>query len=431
MNDEKKLGFFSPKLLKEIRKRFCCVESDPYNGNRIYFENAGGSLTLKRVVELVDKYTPLPDSEKRPSLAAKPLNELVIKGKEDVKRFIGANDGQVVSSETASRVIFLIVGTIILNIPGTNVVTTFLEHPSNYDACSFYSQRIGKELRVANVNPVDGGVDLEEILSKIDRNTCLLSFIAASNITGKILDIENIVKEARKINPDLYIFLDATQHVAHAPTDVIKWGIDGIGFTSYKIFGKRGLGLGWVSERVASLTHERLLEKVDNDWGLGSVEPAAFGAWSAIIDYLCWLGKNFTKEENKRKLILSGMKSIELHERALLERAINGTDNIQGLRKMGGIKVHFLLESKDLTTRDCLIPITINGKRSSDAVQEYLKNGVVVFDRVRTNPMSRRTLDSINLEEVIRVTPLHCNNKEEIDRFLEITQNIANHNNFK
>jgi len=126
----------------------------------------------------------------------------------------------------------------------------------------------------------------------------------------------------------------------------------------------------------------------------------------------------------RRALILSGMKNIELHERALLERALNGTDSIIGLRKMSGVKIHFFPENEELSTRDCLIPISIKGKSTSEAVQEYLKNGIVVYDRVRTNPMSRRPLDNMGVKEIIRVTPLHCNSKEEIDEFLRATINI-------
>lgn len=424
MNIRKKGKFFSNQLLKEIRDKFYYIDSDPYSGERIYFENAGGSLKLKSVIELVNKYSPLPDSPNRYSLSAKSLEEIIIQGKEDVKIFLGVDNGRVVSSETASRVIFLIVGTIIENIPGTNIVTTFLEHPSNYDACSFYAKKMGKELRAANVNPFNGGVDVEEILSKIDKNTCLLTFIVASNLTGKVLDVETIIKEARKINPDLFIFLDATQHVAHAPINVEELEVDGVGFTQYKVFGKRGMGLGWVSERVASLPHEKILEKPIDDWGLGSVEPVGFGAWSKVIDYICWLGKHFTDATDRRALLLSGMENIELQERALLERALNGSDEIDGLRKIDRVKIHFIPENEDLSTRDCLLPIIIKGKSTNEVVQNYLKNAIVVYDRVRSNPMSRRTLDNVKLKEVVRVTPLHCNNKEEIDRFLEVTKGI-------
>jgi selenocysteine lyase/cysteine desulfurase len=214
--------------------------------------------------------------------------------------------------------------------------------------------------------------------------------------------------------------------VAHAPTEITKWGVDGVSFTPYKVFGKRGLGLGWVSERVASLHHEKILEKSKDNWGLGSVETAAFGAWSATVDYICWLGRHFADKDDRRSLVLSGMESIERHERALLERALNGTEEIPGLRKMDGVKVHFLPEDEVLNTWDCLFPITIDGKRTDDVVQEYMKNGIIVYNRVRANPMSRRTLDSVGLEELIRVTPLHCNNKKEIDTFLQITSKIVN-----
>jgi len=43
---------FENKLLEEVRDRFCHVDSCPFQGPRAFFENAGGSLTLKSVVEV-------------------------------------------------------------------------------------------------------------------------------------------------------------------------------------------------------------------------------------------------------------------------------------------------------------------------------------------------------------------------------------------
>ena len=85
----------------------------------------------------------------------------------------------------------------------------------------------------------------------------------------------------------------------------------------------------------------------------------------------------------------------------------------------------FFPENEELNTRDCLLPLTIDGKRTSDVVQSYLENGIVTYDRVRTNPMSRRILDSLKLDEIVRVTPIHCNNKREVEKFLKVTQNIV------
>ena len=44
---------FAEALLLGIRERFCHVTADPIAGPRIYLENAGGSLHLKRVLDAV------------------------------------------------------------------------------------------------------------------------------------------------------------------------------------------------------------------------------------------------------------------------------------------------------------------------------------------------------------------------------------------
>ena len=38
---------FETSLMNQIRDRFCHVDTCPYQGPRIFFENAGGALTLK------------------------------------------------------------------------------------------------------------------------------------------------------------------------------------------------------------------------------------------------------------------------------------------------------------------------------------------------------------------------------------------------
>ena len=41
----------APDLITAIRDRFAHVDTCPFQGDRIFFENAGGALTLKSVVE--------------------------------------------------------------------------------------------------------------------------------------------------------------------------------------------------------------------------------------------------------------------------------------------------------------------------------------------------------------------------------------------
>ncbi|MCL2565005.1 MAG: aminotransferase class V-fold PLP-dependent enzyme [Defluviitaleaceae bacterium] len=425
MDKYKQGEFFSPELLAQIRSRLDYVDYDPYAGKRIYFENAGGSLRLKKVSEFIAKETAFPDSPNRPSKASAHLKEMMVKGVEDTRLFLGAKDsGIVFSSQTASRVLYHMTQAIIFGVEGSNVVTTDLEHPASYDSAKYYAGIAGKELRVAKTYPQTGTVKPEEILKHIDKDTCLLSFIYASNITGVLCDAKTIIEEARKIKPDLYILLDLTQHVPHGPTDVLELGVDAVGFTPYKMLGKRGQGIGWVSDRCARLPHERTLERDITDWEVGSAEPAAWGCWSVVVDYLDWLGESLGAGADRRERILTAMEGIALHERAILHRMLNGSDKAKGLKNIKGAKTHFIGE--DLTNRDCILPITFANKSGSEAVKEYIDKGIVVFDRAVTNILSGRQLKALGLDSLVRISPMHFNTADEVDEFLKATMEIAN-----
>jgi len=423
MNSKNQGEFFSPELLVQIREQLAYVDHDPYAGKRIYFDNAGGSLRLKKVSQFLAEESAYPDSPNRPAKASAHLKEMMIKGIEDARLFLGAKSGVVFSSQTASRVLYHMTQAIIFNVPGTNVVTTDQEHPASYDSAKYYAEIAGKELRVAGTCKDSGAIKPEEVLRLIDKDTCLLSFIHTSNITGVKCDVETIISEARKIKPDLYILLDCTQNVPHGPTDVEKLGVDAVGFTQYKILGKRGQGIGWVSERCAKLPHERTLEKDITDWEVGSPEPAAWGCWSIVVDYLDWLGSRLGAGDDRRERIVKAMEGIELHERALMHRMIHGSENTKGLKDIEKIQVHFV--GDDLTKRDCILPITFAGKSGKDAVKEYIDRGVVVFDRAISNVLSRRQLNALGIDSLVRVSPMHFHNNDEVDEFLKVTEEIA------
>ncbi|WP_233269365.1 aminotransferase class V-fold PLP-dependent enzyme [Alteribacillus sp. YIM 98480] len=423
LNDTEAGELFSNKLLSEIRERFYYIDNDPHGGERLFFDNAGGSFRLKKALEEFARLDAIPDCPERPHNKALYLQKKQENGINDVKTIFNAKGGSVVTSLTASQAMFDMVRAISENIPGTNMVTTILEHPSAYDPMVYYSEKLNKELRVAASNPVTGGVDVDEVVKLIDKDTCLLSIMYASNITGAIIDVGNVIKKAREIKPDLYIVIDAVQHVPHDVIDLQKTPVDGINFAPYKFFGCRGSGIAYLSDRAARLPHHKLIAKEPYVWQLGSPAPAQYAVVSEIVNYVCWIGGKFKKSDDRRELFECGMKKIHLQERALMSRMLDGTDEISGLRKLDGVNV--LLDYEDLTKRDFIISIGFNNIGYTQAMKEYEKRGVIVFVRLLSNPYSKRILESCNLNGAIRVSPLHCNSIEEIDRFLEITNEIS------
>lgn len=416
-------NIFSEELTKQIRDRFYFVDKDDFTDKRVYFENSGGSLRLKSVVEASSYVMRFPESSTRPNKAAKFLLETINGGKDDFKKFINASKGSIVTNFTASRVLFNITEAILCNAPGSNVVTTCLDHPGSYDSAKYYCNKYNKEFRECKANPVTGGIDVSEVLDKVDKDTCLLSMIYTSNITGAAMDVEAIISEVRKVNPSVYILLDAVQRAPHGVIDFDKLQLDGVVVAPYKFFGNRGIGLGFVSERVASFPHEKITGKSPDVWELGSADASDFASFSKIIEYLCFLGSHFTDSKDKRTLIATAMHKIEFQEKFLLYSLLEGTPNAKGLRYIDGVTVHF--DTEDLASKDLIIAISFDSIDCSSAVRLYDRENYIVFERLASSPYSKRMMDAFGLEGIIRVSPMHFNDLEEIEGFLIASEKIA------
>lgn len=173
---------FPEAVMREVRARFLQVEHDHAGRPRLYFDNAGGSFRLKAAVARFAEIDAVPDNTERIHPVARELQAIQNTGTDDLRMMLNARGGSVHAALTASGAMFEMVRAIALNVPGTNMVTTVLEHPSSYDAMERYASETGRELRVAPSNPATGGVDVEAIVRLVDEGTALLNVIYASNI---------------------------------------------------------------------------------------------------------------------------------------------------------------------------------------------------------------------------------------------------------
>ncbi|MGP1348709.1 MAG: aminotransferase class V-fold PLP-dependent enzyme [Stomatobaculum sp.] len=428
MNDRIKNGEMMPaELTAQIREKYYFVEADPLSGKkRLFFDNSGGSFRLKAASQALRDADNLPNCGGHGGAASDYLDSLRVQACKDVAAMFHAEGGCIATSMTASIVLFDVSEAIISNVPGSNVVTTELEHPSAFDGCAVPAERYGKELRVAKTNPKTGTIDPESILRLVDKDSCLLSVIMTSNITGAVLDIETIAREARRIKPDLFVICDSVQHTPHGLTDMKSWGLDCVNFAPYKFGGVRGLGVGWLSERVMNLPHRKLIKERQSNWEMGGCAPGMYAMLSAIFEYVCWIGRQFRDSEDRRAMYVEGMNRIMLHERALLRRLLYGSDAVKGLRDIAGVRL--AVDMSDLTQRDLIVPIVFDRLSCEQASRAYEKKGVVVHERTDASLYSARQVNSIGQSGIVRVSPLHCHTYADIDEFLKITEEITKEN---
>jgi len=423
MTESNEHGIFSPGLLDEIRKRFLYVDWDPYSGQRVYLEASGGSLRLRSVLETLAKEAAIPDELFRFNPASEHITQWVGKGVEDVKIFLGAKSGEIIPAHSATQTMFRAINTITANIPGKNIVTTELEHPSVLGATHYFAQNKGMEWRVAKLSKETSSVPVEAILENVDKETCLLAFQHGSNQTGAINDVKTIIQEARKIKPDLYVLVDAVQYAPHGQIDVEDYGADVYTFGPYKSYCVKGIGFAHISERLTKLPHENLLGKPETNWVLGSPAHMMYACWSVTVDYLCWVGGHFTKSTDRRDQMIAAKDAIHSHMKALLHRAMYGSEKIEGLLEQEHVTVCRM--PKDLKDRLCIFLFQLSGMDSSTAISRYSQeHGIRLAARIK-DAYSAVSLDAMGWPDAVRLSACHYNTPEEIDLFLKATKALA------
>ena len=87
--------------------------------------------------------------------------------------------------------------------------------------------------------------------------------------------------------------------------------------------------------------------------------------------------------------------------------------------------VHVYVDNKRLEERDLIIGIGFDNLEPAEAVREYEKRDVIVYERDKSSLYSKRMIESFQLEGMIRVSPFHCHDVADIAKFLAITKEMA------
>jgi cysteine desulfurase len=122
------------------------------------------------------------------------------------------------------------------------IIISAIEHPCVMNAAARLAE-LGFE--VVSV-PVDrlGRVDPGAYAKALDRQTLLVSVMAANNEIGTVQDIPALAKAAAAAGA--FFHTDAVQALGKIPVDLHGWGIDYASFSAHKIYGPKGVGALYV-----------------------------------------------------------------------------------------------------------------------------------------------------------------------------------------
>ncbi|MFN0264370.1 aminotransferase class V-fold PLP-dependent enzyme [Tepidamorphus sp. 3E244] len=409
-----------PKLIEAVRGRFAHVDTCPFTGERIFFENAGGALTLNSVVETSAKFAAIPDNQGRDNPASKELDAIIANGRQDAREFLNARSGQIIVGESGTELLFRMIMTAIMQAPeGGNVVGTTLEHPASSSAARTWAEKAGKPYHAVAHDDSTGLVTADAYRAVVTGETRVATIIHGSPVSGMGMDIRAIAAAIRDKSPECLIVVDGIQHAAHGHVDIDAYGIDGYVISPYKAFSRHGYGLAWVSDRIVPLN--KLVGGPDDRWELGTRDTGAYATWSDVVSYLDWLGSQVGGGDTRRARIEAAAAAIHDHETSLTDAMINGVGNEPGLKDMPGLTILGGLENP---AREGLVSFTLAGRDATEVVSDLRERGIRVHAR-KADHYSGNVLKPLGLQSCVRVSLCHYNTQAEVTALLAAMREIT------
>lgn len=226
---------------QEIRSKFPVFSQ---NKRLVYLDNAATSQKPEGVIDRVRQFYLSENSNIHRGnypLSSR-ASEYYAHSKQTVSHWIDARTPEeIVYTKSSTEAINLVAaGMDGLTGPENNIVTTELEHSSNYFPWKELCRRTGVQFRVAEAEE-DGSLKTEKLLKLIDCHTKLVAVTGMSNAGGFCPDLKKIISEAH--NKGALVLVDATQLIVHRMISVRELDCDFLSFSSHKIYGPMGLGV--------------------------------------------------------------------------------------------------------------------------------------------------------------------------------------------
>ncbi|MCX7966398.1 MAG: aminotransferase class V-fold PLP-dependent enzyme [Syntrophorhabdaceae bacterium] len=242
--------------------------------------------------------------------------------REAIASLIGADDPEtIVFTRNATEGLNIILHGLLKS--GDHVITTSMEHNSVMRPLRAL-EREGIELTVIPCSR-DGEIDPDDISRAIKKNTTLIVTTHASNVTGTIMPVDEIIKIARR-NGIIYC-IDGAQTVGSVKIDVKKQDLDILVFTGHKsLYGPQGTGGFYIKKgiekRIKPLEQggtgsrsefEEHPDFMPDRFESGTPNTIGLAGLCASVKYIDRMGiENIREKELKlTKLFLEGISSMK------------------------------------------------------------------------------------------------------------------------
>ncbi|MEO1086580.1 MAG: aminotransferase class V-fold PLP-dependent enzyme, partial [Acidobacteriota bacterium] len=239
----------------EALRRHIPALSQARDGRALLFaDNAATSLKPRQVIDAVTGYYtgPCANVHRGVHLLAEEAGRRYEAARESVAELIGAPREVCVFVRNTTEAMALAAHIAGLG-PDDEVVASRIDHHSNLLPW-------GRQSRLVLVEPdADGRLSVDAFRRAVTPETKLVAVGHASNVTGWVTPVRDIVDAARAVRPDVLVAVDAAQTIAHGPVDVGELDCDFLAFSGHKMMAPSGIGVLYGRRRLLEAAPPLLL----------------------------------------------------------------------------------------------------------------------------------------------------------------------------
>lgn len=398
------------KNVNEIRADFPLI-----NEKTVYFDNAATThrpaAVTAAIKEFYDNYNanPLRGLYDLSSLAT----EMYGKARTACATFINAKCArEIIFTRNTTESINLAaysLGELLIG-EGDNIVISVSEHHSNL----LPWQRVAKQKKANLVfmePDMTGLLSLDEIKSKIDLKTKIVSIGHVSNVWGRTNPIKEIVEAAHKVGA--VVVVDGAQAAPHMKVDVRELDVDLYAFSGHKMLGPMGIGclygkLDLLDKMPPFLMGGEMIEyvtrtdatfaEIPHKFEAGTVNAADAYALNTAIGYINEIGFDY----------------IENHEKQLTARVM------EGLSKDPYVTVYGSTNPEE----HCgIVTFNLEGVHPHDLASVLNDDGICIR---AGHHCAQPLMQFMGVGSTARLSLYLYNTDEEVDFFLEKLSKVRN-----
>jgi len=302
--------------------------------------------------------------------------------------------------------------------PGDEVVVAEIGHEANVGPWAAL-QRHGIEVKLWPVDPQSTRSPLEGLSAVLSDRTRIVAFPHVSNLLGEVMDVASITRLAHE--KGARVVVDGVAYAPHRAIDVAAWEVDWYAYSTYKVYGPHMAALYGKHEAFAELTGPNHFfipgDELPYKFELGGANHEGCSGLLALGDYLRFLAGREPGAPVNRQTVLDAFEVMALCEQPVQEKLIRYLSSKPQLRIVGP-------ETAD-RSRVGTISFLHEGMPSGRIAEAACARGI----GIRNGHMyAHRLCTALGIDPedgVVRVSLVHYNTPEEIERLIELLEEIV------